>query len=239
LGIAGIFAFALAGFVLLGWQQRRAAAPLFPAALVGQGVFRTILAISFLNSAAMFAAIFLLPLLLQWLYHATPAASGLDIVPFLATSTIGAFSAGQLIRHTGRAQPVMAAGVALAALGFLILGLVPATGLLAVPLCVSALFGLGIGAVMPTSLVAAQSQSGRADLGAATGMLLLLRAMGGAFGATLAGALLALAHGDLPYGFRLGFFACAGLQGMATLVALRMQDIRLRSSFEPAAAQAD
>ena len=86
------------------------------------------------------------------------------------------------------------------------------------------------------SLVAAQSQAGPRDLGVATGTLLLTRAMGGAFGATMADALLAIAHRNLAYGFRLGFLACAVLEAVAVAVALRMEDIQLRQTLEVAPA---
>jgi MFS family permease len=224
---AGIFAVGILAFGVLVKQQQVATSPLFPGRLMARGVYRCILAVSFCNSAGMFGAIFLLPLLLQWRYHAGPAASGVDIMPFLATTTVGAFGAGQVVRLTGRFRPIIAAGVALAAAGFLVQALLPQGGVLAYPVIVAAVAGLGIGAVMPTSLVAAQSEAGRTEMGAATGTLLLTRAMGGAFGATIAGALLALSHGDLPLGFRMGFFACAGMQGLATLAALRMEDVVL------------
>lgn len=224
---AAVFALAVLGFALLTWQQRRASAPLFPPILLTKPAFRSLLLIGFLNAAATFGAIFLLPLMLQWLYHAGPAASGVDIVPFLAAVTVGAFLAGKIIRRTGRTAWLFRAGLASSACGFLAMALLPRTGPLLYPVCLSVAFGIGIGFIMPTSIVAAQSQAERGDIGAATGMLLLLRAMGGAFGATLAGAFLVVAHSDLTEGFGLGFLACAALQALAALTAFRMRDIRL------------
>jgi hypothetical protein len=52
--------------------------------------------------------------------------------------------------------------------------------------------GTGIGLCMPTSIVVVQNAVERRDIGAATGALLLLRSMGGAFGSTVAGSLLTL-----------------------------------------------
>jgi EmrB/QacA subfamily drug resistance transporter len=224
---AGFLVLAILGFALLVMQQRRAPAPLFPSVLLANPAFRSVLAIGFLNAAATFSAIFLLPLLLQWLYHATPSASGIDIVPFLVTITAGAFISGQIVRSTSRTRPLFRVGSAISATGFAAMAVAPGAGSAAAPIIIAALLGIGIGFIMPTSLVSAQSQAGKADFGAATGMLLLLRALGGALGVTLAGAFLALAHDDLPFGFRLGFGACAVLQGLATLTALRMQDIKL------------
>jgi EmrB/QacA subfamily drug resistance transporter len=235
--LAGITAGGAAGFALLVWQQRRAASPLLPGRLLATGGFRAVLAIAFLNSAAMFGAIFLLPLLLQWVFHASAASAGLELVPFLFTTTAGAFMAGQITRVTGRTRNVLAAGLGLSALGFLPMAVIPMQGALTLPVAISAAFGIGIGMIMPSSLVAAQNQAPYTQVGAATGTLLLARAMGGAFGATCAGALLAAAA-DAPAGFRWGFLACAALQAIATAVALRMADVPLRTTLDAAPAAA-
>ena len=52
------------------------------------------------------------------------------------------------------------------------------------------LLGVGIGATMPSVLMQVQNAAARQDVGAATGSLLFLRSMGGAFGSTIVGALL-------------------------------------------------
>jgi EmrB/QacA subfamily drug resistance transporter len=232
----GVLVLAGGIFAVLALQQRRAAAPLFPAALLARPAFRGILEISFANAASMFGAIFLLPLMLQWLYHQGASASGLELVPFLFGTTAGAYAAGQVTRHTGRSRVVLVAGVAPSAAAFLLLAVAPGSGTLLYPIGISAVFGLGIGCVMPTSLVLAQSQAAGRDMGAATGLLLLVRAMGGAFGATLVGAMLALTHPNLHQGFRYGFCACALLQLAATVISWRMEEVPLRGALESAAA---
>jgi EmrB/QacA subfamily drug resistance transporter len=224
----GVFALAVVIFAVLALQQRRTAAPLFPGALLVKPAFRGILEISFANSAAMFGAIFLLPLMLQWLYRQGASASGLELVPFLFGSTAGAFAAGQVTRRTGRSRMILVGCIALSAAGFLVMAVAPGAGTLLYPISVSALFGLGIGGVMPTTLVLAQNQAARRDMGSATGLLLLMRAMGGAFGATLVGAL--LAQSNLSQGFRDGLCACAVLQIAAIVVAWRMEEVPLRGA---------
>jgi hypothetical protein len=49
--------------------------------------------------------------------------------------------------------------------------------------------GGAFGLVMPNCFAAAQNAAERRDIGAATGCLLFLRSMGGAFGSTMVGAL--------------------------------------------------
>ena len=150
---------------------------------------------------------------------ASPAAG--FFVPFLGRSTTADWRVD---------APHLAARCA----GFLLLALNPAATFITYPLVISAIFGFGIGAIMPTSLVTAQTQASRRDVGAATGTLLLLRAMGGAFGATLAGAILTATHGNSAEGFRAGFLACAALQTLATVAALKMSNITLRTTVEAA-----
>ena len=53
-----------------------------------------------------------------------------------------------------------------------------------------AMAGIGLGVCMPNTLVMVQNAAERRDVGTATGALLFLRSMGGAFGSTLVGALL-------------------------------------------------
>jgi len=224
----GIFALAAGGFAVLAGQQRRAPSPLLPGAVLAR--MRAIAAVGFLNSAAMFMAIFLLPLLLQWFYGETPGQAGLQLVPFLFATTLGAFSAGQVSRRTGLVRPVLAVGLVVAICGFALLGLRPHAPGLAYPVGLSALFGLGLGAIMPTTLVAVQSLAGPGEVGATTGMLLLLRAMGGAFGATLAGAVVAVAREGRLAGFRWGFIGGAILLLAALAVVARMREINLRST---------
>ena len=52
--------------------------------------------------------------------------------------------------------------------------------------------GVGIGGTMPSVLMQVQNAAPYRDVGAATGSLLFLRSMGGAFGSTLVGSLLAV-----------------------------------------------
>ncbi|RYE90383.1 MAG: hypothetical protein EOO78_31720 [Oxalobacteraceae bacterium] len=112
---------------------------------------------------------------------------------------------------------------------------------------------------MPSILMQVQNAAERRDVGAATGSLLFLRSMGGAFGSTIVGSLLAarfnagLAAAGLPAidlgslrgaaagasltearaalasGFTLGFGVCLGLLLIAVVIGTLMKDVQLRS----------
>jgi predicted MFS family arabinose efflux permease len=87
----------------------------------------------------------------------------------------------------------------------------------------SVLLGGGIGLVQPNITVAIQNAAERRDVGIATGCMLLFRAIGGAFGATLAGVML------LGHGFGAGFGACGIVAVLAVGICAVMRDARLRS----------
>jgi EmrB/QacA subfamily drug resistance transporter len=225
---AAIWAAALFGFLLLGMQQRLTPAPLLPASLLHQvGV---VALIGGLVSGATFAAIFLLPLLLQWIYGETAGTAGLHLVPMLFAATIGAYAAGQFTRHTGRVKPVLAAGLILGITGYA----VPCFSLHAAsPAWVViwlSLANIGLGALMPGTLVAAQSLAQHGEMGAATGVLLVLRTLGGTFGATLAGVAITLAEHTSLSGFRLGFAIAAMFLLLALALAMRLPEINLRTT---------
>ena len=224
----GVFALAALGGAALAAQQRRAPAPLLPGALLQRARF--VAAIGLLNSAAMFSAIFLLPLLLQKRYHVSPGLAGLQMVPFLFATTVGAFTAGRITRRTGLVKPVLAVALCISTTGFGLLALPHAHNGVDQVVAFSALAGLGLGGLMPTTLVAVQSLAGPAEIGAMTGILLLVRAIGGAFGATLAGVALTMTRHHPAAGFEGGFLAGAVLLLAALALALRMAEIRLRTA---------
>ncbi|MGI4955915.1 MAG: MFS transporter, partial [Janthinobacterium lividum] len=108
---------------------------------------------------------------------------------------------------------IILAGVVLSALGFALLAVMAGHAPLWAVLPCTFLLGVGIGATMPSVLMQVQNSAEYRDVGAATGSLLFLRSMGGAFGSTLVGSLLAAR-------FAAGLRA-AGLPGDVDLGSLR------------------
>jgi EmrB/QacA subfamily drug resistance transporter len=185
---------ALGGLVLIGllaMHERRVRDPLLPPRLFANGVIVRGVMIGFFAALAMFSGTFMLPLFFQLVRGADASGSGLLVVPFLGSTVVGAYLAGRFARRSGRVKPIVLTGLAACVLGFLLLGTTGA-GTAAVLLVVYQLvLGAGIGLIMPSTLVMVQNAAERRDVGVATGVLLFLRSMGGAFGSTLAGALLA------------------------------------------------
>jgi EmrB/QacA subfamily drug resistance transporter len=164
--------------------------PLLPPRLFANAVFVRGVAIAFCGALALFGGSFLLPLFFQLVRHVDASASGALVVPFLGANCLGAYAAGQLARRHGKMKAILLAGLGGCMIGFVLLAQIGATTPVALLEAEQLLLGLGLGMVMPSSLVSVQNAADHRDVGTATGCILFLRSMGGAFGSTLVGALL-------------------------------------------------
>ncbi len=189
-----IFALGIGGCVLIGLlaaQERRFADPLLPPRLFANAVFVRGVIIAFFGAFALFGGSFLLPLFFQLVRGVDAAASGALVVPFLGANCVGAWWAGALARRHGKMKGIMLGGIAACIVGFVLLALINADTSRFLLVCFQFFLGFGIGMLMPSALVCVQNAATRGDVGTATGCVLFLRSMGGAFGSTLVGALLA------------------------------------------------
>ncbi len=202
--ILGLLALSAACIGVLVWHERRAPDPILPPRLFGEPVFARGVALAFLSSVGLLGTTFLMPLFFQLIRGADASTSGLLVMPFLVFSVVGAFSGGQLARRLGRTKAIIVTGFTAAAAGFMALMAIGPNTPQAAVLAALAVVGMGIGVCLPNVLVMVQNAAERRDVGAATGALLFLRSMGGAFGTTVVGALLTgtfavrLAHAGYP-----------------------------------------
>jgi EmrB/QacA subfamily drug resistance transporter len=189
--IFGLTAIGLVLLAVLCWQQRRFPDPLLPPRLFANSVFVRGVAIAFCGSLAVFGGSFLLPLYFQLVNGADAAISGALLAPFLGANCVGAVIAGRLARRHGKMKAIMIVGLAGCLVGFGLLALVTVDTPRFVLIIYQLVLGTALGLVMPSSMVTVQNAAERRDIGSATGCVLFLRSMGGAFGSTMVGALLA------------------------------------------------
>ena len=191
---APVIGLGVLGVIVLGALtvvERRAKDPILPPRLFGNPTFLRGVLIAFFTSLGMLGATFLLPLYFQLVLGREAEVSGLLMIPFMASNVVGALFAGQVSRRIGRTKAVVLVGIGLCAAAFALLTVMTGGGGLWLVLVVTAVLGVGIGTTMPSVLVQVQNAAERRDVGAATGSLLFLRSMGGAFGSTIVGSLLA------------------------------------------------
>jgi EmrB/QacA subfamily drug resistance transporter len=211
--VLGLLAVSGALLVLLVRHERDAADAILPPRLFAHAVFARGVAVSFLLAIVLLGTTVLLPLYFQLDRGAGASASGLLVMPFLAFNVVGALSGGQASRYLGRTKGLIVGGLGATTLGFAALAAIGAATPLALVMLAMAVSGFGLGVCMPNTLVTVQNAAERRDVGAATGALLFLRSMGGAFGSTLVATLLA--------GTFAARVAAAGFPGVRDLGALR------------------
>jgi len=220
--VAGVLL--MAGFAV--WE-RQAGEPMLPPRLFRSRAFVAANATTFLMSASLLGAAFLISQYLQVVQGNSPLAAGLRFLPMTATPLVIAPAAGTLSDRVGR-RPVMVAGLVLLAVGLTWFGLAATAGAgysqLVLPLIIT---GAGVSMPFATAPSAALSAVPRADMGRASGANGTFQRFGGAFGIAVATAVFA-AHGQLatPAGFTAGMraalLAAAGLAlvGAATALAV-------------------
>jgi EmrB/QacA subfamily drug resistance transporter len=252
-GRAWLIAATLALSAALVVQERRAADPIVPLRLLRTRTVALVSTALFLATAALFAITVFVPLFLQTTTGATPTEAGLLLVPAMLGITVSTTLSGRSIARTGRYKRFPVTGLALmtAALATLAaLSTDPSRVSTGIAL---AGFGLGFGMVTQVLVTAIQNTVERRELGIATATAGFFRALGGAVGAAVLGAVFAAqagasatdAHGaglagvlraDVIDGVQAVFMVAAPLAALALVAVLALVEVPLKdTSGEPRA----
>jgi EmrB/QacA subfamily drug resistance transporter len=185
-----IVVFAAAGLLLaaFGLLEPRIRSPLVDFAFFRIRNFTGANLVVFVLNFILGAMLFFLPLYFQELLGYSPLKAGMLLLPLSATLVVGMPLGGPIAERVGPRIPIVA-GLALMAVGmFLISDVTLATQFSDVwpPM---ALIGFGAGlAITPMNLAAMNSVEQR-RAGAASGILITISGLGGAFGVAVSGAL--------------------------------------------------
>jgi EmrB/QacA subfamily drug resistance transporter len=227
-------------------RERRAADPVVPFHLLRTRVVAVASSALFLATAALFAITVFVPLFLQTTTGASPTEAGLLLVPAMLGITVSSTVSGRLITRTGRYKvfPIVGLGLMTAALALLaVVAANPSQATTGIGLAV---FGLGFGMVTQILVLAVQNSVERRELGVATAATGFFRALGGAVGAAVLGAVFAARSGlhatgegihaldaaarsGLIDGVQAVFVLAAPLAALALLVVLALPESTLRS----------
>jgi MFS transporter, DHA2 family, methylenomycin A resistance protein len=210
---------ALAGLVAAAaflWVEARTKRPMLPLEFFRLQNFSPATAVGFVVNFTLYGAIFTLNLFLQRLAGYSPGWSGLAFLPFPVSLLFANLCAGPLVVRFGPRAP-MVAGLAVAAVGFVLLSAVGAgtpwfgmlPGLITLP--------AGIGIAVPAMTSALLGSVPRSRSGVASGVLNTVRQAGGAMGVALFGSFFATGGAS---GMSRSFWLAAVLIGGASLLAL-------------------
>jgi EmrB/QacA subfamily drug resistance transporter len=168
--------------------ERRAADPIVPLALLGTPVVAIASGAVFLATAALFAVTVFVPLFLQAATGASPTHAGLLMLPMMAGITVSTTLSGRAIARNGRYKRFPIAGLGLMTAALALLAAVTDRRSVAATGVGLAVFGLGFGMVTQVLVIAVQNSVERRALGIATATTGFFRALGGATGAAVLGA---------------------------------------------------
>jgi predicted MFS family arabinose efflux permease len=188
--MAALSATTLAAFFALVWWERRHHDPVIPIHFLQVPAIARADAVVLCFGACLFALIVYLPLYLQLGRGLGIGASGVLLLPITLAQVTSAAITGRLVTRTGHVTIFPKIGLSVVCLVFVALSMSVDRASTAVILGLTGLAGIGLGMVMPPTQVAVQTAAGRGALGVATGSISLCRAVGGATGVAVAGAVL-------------------------------------------------
>jgi EmrB/QacA subfamily drug resistance transporter len=231
--------------VALLLRERRAADPIVPFHLLRMPAVAVASSALFLGTAALFAVTVFVPLFLQTTTGATPTEAGLLLVPAMLGITVSTTLSGRSIARTGRYKRFPVAGLGLMTAALVLLAMLSAHPSQVATGIGLAVFGLGFGMVTQVLVTAVQNSVDRRELGMATATTGFFRALGGAAGAAVLGAVFAAQVGarasegggsgfegalrsDVIHGVQDVFLVAAPLAALALIAVLFLREQPLK-----------
>ena len=190
LPMAVLLAITASAFLALAWWERRHHDPIIPIHFLKVPAIARADAVVLCFGACLFPLIVYLPLYMQLGRGIGIGASGLLLLPITLAQVTSAAITGRLVTRTGHVTIFPKVGLSVVCLVFVALAFAVDRAPTPVIMALTALVGMGLGMVMPPTQVAVQTAAGRSALGVATASISLCRAVGGATGVALVGAVL-------------------------------------------------
>ncbi len=219
----GMLAFGIVSLVLLAWQEKLTTSPLIPPNLFKQPSVWRADGLAACHGAALVSLITFLPIYLRAVRGASPAETGLMLLPLTAGIGIGSMITGQIVTRTGRTAVFPTFGLAAATVGLLFLAFwTPHLSVRELP-WVYAVIALFMGTVMGVVQVTVQAVAGPRLLGTGAAMVQFSRSVGAAFGTAVVAAVLfsILTATDRSTASLFGTIIEQGPEAIATLAPAR------------------
>ena len=173
-------------------QERRAVDPILPPRIVRQRTFRLAGGGLLISGAVMYSALTFIPLYLQIVKDRAPTVAGLLTLPMVVMMVGSSATVGRLVSAWGRWKVYPVAGMAVSALGLLLVSRLDAGSSLVLAGVDMALIGAGVGMTAQVLILACQNEAQQRDLGVVSATTSFLRSLGGALGVALLGGVLSV-----------------------------------------------
>jgi EmrB/QacA subfamily drug resistance transporter len=225
LGLLALGIFMLAALI---WQESRTTSPLIPPRLFREPSIWRSDGLAACHGAALVSLITFLPIYLRAVRGASPAETGLMLLPLTFGIGVGSLITGQIVTRTGRTAVFPSLGLPAATIGLLLLAFwTPHLSTTALPWAWGAI-ALCMGTVMGVVQLTVQSVAGPRRLGTGAAMVQFSRSVGAAFGTAAVAAVLfaILATGDRDTAHLFGTIMEEGPAAVATLAPVRQAIIQ-------------
>jgi MFS family permease len=177
----------LAAFIAI---ELRVAEPLVPLRHFANRTILLTIILSTVIGVGLFSVVSYVPTYIQMAYRTSATVSGLVPIATVFGMLVSTLLTGWLSSRSGRYRVFPIFGTAVAAVGLLIMALLPAGMPLWVPMAAMGLVGIGTGSFMNIIVAVAQSAASRADTGSVTATLSLVRQVGSTTATAIVGGLI-------------------------------------------------
>ena len=181
-------AVSLVFWVLFGLRIYHCDEPILPTEVLKNPVVATATASNFFSMGVNLGLSVYIPLYLQGVRHLDPSTAGLSLVPLMGGMVCGASFSGWMTTRLRHYKRVALIGVATAAVALFVLAIWASTLPYFWLEAVLMVTGAGVGTSFPLVIICVQNAVDPRHLGVATGAATFLRALGGAMGVSVLGA---------------------------------------------------
>ena len=177
------YAVSIIGIVAFIFAERAAGdEAILPLKLFKSRTFSLVTILGVIVGVGMFGGMMTLPLLIQIVNGASPTESGFLMLPMVAGMMSASIVSGQVTSKTGKYRIFMITGTGMLMLGYVSLFAYQYNTPMWVMSISMVIIGMGLGQLMQTLTLAAQSSVAPQDIGVATSSSMFFRQMGGTLG---------------------------------------------------------
>ena len=187
-GMGAAAAVSLVAFVAVEARSRE---PILALSLFRNRIFTLTSAVGLIVGLALFGSVTYLPIHLQLVKGESPTGSGLQLMPMMLGMLVTSVVSGRLISRFGRYRPFPIAGTVLMTIGLMLMSRISKDMSVWETSADALVLGLGMGMIMQVLILAVQNSVDYEHLGVATSGATLFRAIGGALGVAMFGAIFA------------------------------------------------
>lgn len=185
--IVSLLVVSLAALAVFVRCELRVPDPIVPVGLLRRRAVWAPVALGFLSGVSMFGVIVYAPVFLQVSLGRSATESGLLLVPLMGCVVVSSTVGGRVMSRSGRYRLIAIVGSVLLVTGASVLVSMDVSSALVLPSVGVGVVGLGIGLLMPVTLIAVQNEVDEEALGRATSLVQLTRKMGSTLGVVVLG----------------------------------------------------